>query len=231
MQPALRTGALLDRVRADLDRPDASPQQLRTALAEVVPAAQELLVQVAELQGKLAQARTCPVTACPRGPPGPRRPRTFWRRAPGSSSWRTSTRSSRSTTASAMRRATPSSPPSAAGSRSGPPTRGRGRTSRRRRVRRRPPRRPRPGRPRHAAAHPAHRPHHLPRRDPERRSLHRRCPHRRPRRGHRVRRSQAGRRRDVPGQGPRPPRPPARGDRAAAHPALLARVLPFRKAA
>ncbi|MFF2926676.1 GGDEF domain-containing protein [Streptomyces celluloflavus] len=65
MQPAIRTGALLDRVRADLGRPDASPQQLRTALAEVVPAAEELLAQVADLQGQLAQARTCPVTGLP----------------------------------------------------------------------------------------------------------------------------------------------------------------------
>ncbi|WP_432138674.1 GGDEF domain-containing protein [Streptomyces sp. bgisy154] len=65
MQPAIRTGALLDRVRADLGRPDASPQQLRTALAEVVPAAEELLAQLADLQGQLAQARTCPVTGLP----------------------------------------------------------------------------------------------------------------------------------------------------------------------
>ncbi|MGA5643274.1 GGDEF domain-containing protein [Streptomyces cinereoruber] len=65
MQPAIRTGALLDRVRADLGRPDTSPQELRTALAEVVPAAEELLAQVADLQGQLAQARTCPVTGLP----------------------------------------------------------------------------------------------------------------------------------------------------------------------
>ncbi|MFB6670442.1 GGDEF domain-containing protein [Streptomyces parvus] len=65
MQPAIRTCALLDRVRADLGRPDASPQQLRTALAEVVPAAEELLARVADLQGQLDQARTCPVTALP----------------------------------------------------------------------------------------------------------------------------------------------------------------------
>jgi diguanylate cyclase (GGDEF)-like protein len=65
MQPAIHTGALLDRVRADLGRPDASPQQLRTALAQVVPAAEELLAQVTALQGQLAQARTCPVTGLP----------------------------------------------------------------------------------------------------------------------------------------------------------------------
>ncbi|MFE5866223.1 GGDEF domain-containing protein [Streptomyces virginiae] len=65
MQPAIPTGALLDRVRADLGRPDASTQQLRSALAEVVPAAEELLAQVAALQGQLAQARTCPVTGLP----------------------------------------------------------------------------------------------------------------------------------------------------------------------
>ncbi|MFD8385266.1 GGDEF domain-containing protein [Streptomyces sp. NPDC059679] len=65
MQPAIQTRALLDRARADLGRPDASPQQLRCALAEVVPAAEELLAQVADLQGQLAQARTCPVTGLP----------------------------------------------------------------------------------------------------------------------------------------------------------------------
>lgn len=65
MRPAIQTGALLDRVRADLSRPDTSPQQLRCALAEVVPAAEELLARVTVLQGQLAQARTCPVTGLP----------------------------------------------------------------------------------------------------------------------------------------------------------------------
>ncbi|GHH54532.1 GGDEF domain-containing protein [Streptomyces candidus] len=63
--PATQTDALLNRVRSDLRRSDASPQQLRCALAEVVPAAEELLAQVADLQGQLAQARTCPVTGLP----------------------------------------------------------------------------------------------------------------------------------------------------------------------
>ncbi|MER6256807.1 GGDEF domain-containing protein [Streptomyces sp. NPDC001584] len=65
MQPAMQTGALLDRARADLGRPDASPQQLRSTLADVVPAAEDLLARIAELQDQLDQARTCPVTGLP----------------------------------------------------------------------------------------------------------------------------------------------------------------------
>ncbi|MFE5847868.1 GGDEF domain-containing protein [Streptomyces niveus] len=65
MQPAAETGALLERARADLDHPDASPQQLKAALAQVVPAAEELLAHVAALSGQLAEARTCPVTGLP----------------------------------------------------------------------------------------------------------------------------------------------------------------------
>ncbi|RPK32654.1 Response regulator PleD [Streptomyces sp. ADI92-24] len=66
MQPAIQQpGALLDRARADLGRPDASPQQLRSALAQIVPATEDLMAQVAVLQGQLERARTCPVTGLP----------------------------------------------------------------------------------------------------------------------------------------------------------------------
>lgn len=65
MQPAIQPGALLDRARADLGRPDTSPQQLRSALAQIVPAAEDLMAQVAVLQGQLERARTCPVTGLP----------------------------------------------------------------------------------------------------------------------------------------------------------------------
>ncbi|WP_371801498.1 GGDEF domain-containing protein (plasmid) [Streptomyces sp. NBC_01732] len=65
MQPVIQTGTLLDRARADLGRPDASPQQLRYALAQIVPAAEDLMAQVAVLQSQLERARTCPVTGLP----------------------------------------------------------------------------------------------------------------------------------------------------------------------
>jgi diguanylate cyclase (GGDEF)-like protein len=65
MQPAIQTGAVLDRARVDLGRPDVSPQQLRSALAQIVPAAEDLMAQVAVLQSQLERARTCPVTGLP----------------------------------------------------------------------------------------------------------------------------------------------------------------------
>ncbi|MEU9480803.1 GGDEF domain-containing protein [Streptomyces sp. NPDC048191] len=65
MPSAIETGALLDRARTDLARPDASPHELRSALAQVVPAAEMLLAEVSTLSGQLAQARTCPVTGLP----------------------------------------------------------------------------------------------------------------------------------------------------------------------
>ncbi|MEV7891589.1 GGDEF domain-containing protein [Streptomyces sp. NPDC002817] len=57
--------AVLDRARSDLAHDGVSPQRLRQTLALVVPAAEELRSQVAELTGQLAQARTCPVTGLP----------------------------------------------------------------------------------------------------------------------------------------------------------------------
>ena len=65
MPSAIETGALLDRARTDLARPDASPHELRSALAQVVPAVEMLLAEVSTLSGQLAQARTCPVTGLP----------------------------------------------------------------------------------------------------------------------------------------------------------------------
>ncbi|GHH31552.1 GGDEF domain-containing protein [Streptomyces rubradiris] len=62
---AIETGALLDRARTDLARPDASPHELRNTLAQVVPAVEMLLAEVCALSGQLAQARTCPVTGLP----------------------------------------------------------------------------------------------------------------------------------------------------------------------
>ncbi|MDX3066890.1 MULTISPECIES: GGDEF domain-containing protein [Streptomyces] len=57
--------AAFDRARGDLAQDGVSPQRLRQTLALVVPAAEELWSQVADLTGQLAQARTCPVTGLP----------------------------------------------------------------------------------------------------------------------------------------------------------------------
>ncbi|QIP74651.1 GGDEF domain-containing protein [Streptomyces sp. VN1] len=65
MPSAIETGALLDRARTDLSRPDASPHELRSTLAQVLPAVEVLLAEVSTLNGQLAQARTCPVTGLP----------------------------------------------------------------------------------------------------------------------------------------------------------------------
>ncbi|MFH9439279.1 GGDEF domain-containing protein [Streptomyces rochei] len=65
MPSVIETGALLDRARTDLARPDASPHELRSALAQVVPAVEMLLAEVSTLSGQLAQARTCPLTGLP----------------------------------------------------------------------------------------------------------------------------------------------------------------------
>ncbi|WP_157882494.1 hypothetical protein [Streptomyces silvensis] len=65
MPSGIDTGALLDRARTDLARPDASPVDLRRHLTRVVPAVEELLAENAALHGQLARARTCPVTHLP----------------------------------------------------------------------------------------------------------------------------------------------------------------------
>ncbi|MDW8803652.1 GGDEF domain-containing protein [Streptomyces scabiei] len=65
MPSDIETGALLDRARANLARPDASLRELRNDLAQVVPAVETLLDEVAVLTDQLAQARTCPVTGLP----------------------------------------------------------------------------------------------------------------------------------------------------------------------
>ncbi|MFF8809903.1 GGDEF domain-containing protein [Streptomyces omiyaensis] len=65
MPSGIETGALLDRARTDLARPDASPVDLRRHLTRVVPAVEELLAENAALHGQLARARTCPVTHLP----------------------------------------------------------------------------------------------------------------------------------------------------------------------
>lgn len=65
MPSGIDTGALLDRARTDLARPDASPLDLRRHLDRVVPAVEELLAENAALHGQLARARTCPVTGLP----------------------------------------------------------------------------------------------------------------------------------------------------------------------
>ncbi|MDT9700144.1 GGDEF domain-containing protein [Streptomyces sp. P17] len=57
--------AAFDRARGDLARDGVSPQRLRQTLALVLPVAEKLWSQNADLTGQLAQARTCPVTGLP----------------------------------------------------------------------------------------------------------------------------------------------------------------------
>ncbi|MFD9044437.1 GGDEF domain-containing protein [Streptomyces bottropensis] len=57
--------AAFDRARGDLARDGVSPQRLRQTLALLLPVAENLWSQNAELTGQLAQARTCPVTGLP----------------------------------------------------------------------------------------------------------------------------------------------------------------------